>query len=132
MRKILTIGAALGVSACAATAPQGLPATSPTLMTTTGLEAVLGATAAGLTQMFGEPAQDFREPGARKLQFTDGSCVLDAYLYPEGGGGASGVISMNYFVCPKCGTSMYKHSWYYASWPRKACVDCGFDLTAPD
>lgn len=86
MRKSFAVLAALAVAGCTTAAPQSLPTTSPTLMTTTGLEAVLGATAAGLTELFGEPAQDFREPGARKLQFTDGSCVLDAYLYPEGGG----------------------------------------------
>lgn len=32
--------------------------------------------------MFGQPRLDVRESGMRKLQFTNGRCVLDAYLYP--------------------------------------------------
>lgn len=86
MRKTLALAAALALSACAATPPASLPATSPTLMTTSGLEAVLGQTAAGLTRLFGEPSQDFHEPGARKLQFANASCVLDTYLYAQGPG----------------------------------------------
>ncbi len=43
---------------------------------------VIGADARGLTRLFGEPRLDIRDPAARKLQFSDGRCVLDAYLYP--------------------------------------------------
>jgi len=57
-----------------------LPATPPVL-TTAGLERVLGANAAGLTALFGPPELDLREDQARKLQFTGPICVLDAYLY---------------------------------------------------
>lgn len=49
-----------------------------------GLGSVLGATAANLTTMFGQPAADVREGTARKLQFGNATCVLDAYLYPRG------------------------------------------------
>jgi hypothetical protein len=42
---------------------------------------VIGADARGLIRLFGEPRLDIRDPAARKLQFSDGLCVLDAYLY---------------------------------------------------
>lgn len=51
---------------------------------TAGLGGVLGADAAHLTSLFGTPAADVREGTARKLQFTNATCVLDAYLYPRG------------------------------------------------
>ena len=35
---------------------------------------------------FGTPALDTKEAQARRLQFRSGICVLDAYLYPKGGG----------------------------------------------
>lgn len=42
---------------------------------------VIGADARALTRLFGEPRLDIRDPAARKLQFSDGRCILDAYLY---------------------------------------------------
>jgi len=48
---------------------------------TTAQDAVIGRDARGLTALFGRPAQDVREANARKLQFGNGVCVLDAYLY---------------------------------------------------
>jgi hypothetical protein len=42
---------------------------------------VIGSDARGLVQMFGAAQQDVREEGARKLQFANQFCVLDAYLY---------------------------------------------------
>ena len=50
----------------------------------TGLGQVVGATAASLTRMFGTPLADVREGNARKLQFSNATCVLDTYLYPKG------------------------------------------------
>lgn len=47
-------------------------------------EGVAGADAGKLTAMFGKPRLDVQQPGMRKLQFTNGRCVLDAYLYPTG------------------------------------------------
>ena len=52
-----------------------------------GLEGVMGQNAAALTARFGTPALDVREGSARKLQFSNAVCVLDAYLYPRAGGG---------------------------------------------
>ncbi|MEC3950928.1 hypothetical protein [Sphingobium sp. HWE2-09] len=42
---------------------------------------LMGSDARALTQMFGQPRLDIRETTVRKLQFANGRCVLDAYLY---------------------------------------------------
>jgi len=52
------------------------PATRPA---TTGL---VGIDARALQRQFGKPRLDIRDPTARKLQFSNDRCVLDAYLYP--------------------------------------------------
>ncbi|GAA0323425.1 hypothetical protein GCM10009087_37150 [Sphingomonas oligophenolica] len=51
-----------------------------------GLDRVLGQTGGALIGMFGQPVADVREGSARKLQFGNATCVLDAYLYPKGRG----------------------------------------------
>jgi len=43
---------------------------------------LIGTDARGLQRLFGEPRLDIRDPAARKLQFANGQCILDAYLYP--------------------------------------------------
>jgi hypothetical protein len=53
-----------------------------------GLEAVMGKDIAALKRLFGEPRLDIIEVYGRKLQFTGKACVLDAFLYPDGKGGA--------------------------------------------
>ncbi len=52
-----------------------------------GLEGVIGADADQLTRLFGAPRLDVREEDARKLQWSGGACILDAYLYPATPGG---------------------------------------------
>lgn len=42
---------------------------------------LIGSDARHLMQMFGQPRLDIRESTMRKLQFANGRCVLDAYLY---------------------------------------------------
>lgn len=42
---------------------------------------LMGSDARRLTQMFGQPRLDIRETTVRKLQFGNGRCILDAYLY---------------------------------------------------
>ncbi len=51
-----------------------------------GLERVMGRSAGALVALFGPADQDVREENARKLQFSSGICILDAYLYaaPKG------------------------------------------------
>ncbi len=51
-----------------------------------GLDRVIGQPAGALVGLFGQPAADVREGNARKLQFGNATCVLDAYLYPKGSG----------------------------------------------
>ncbi|MCH7627855.1 MAG: hypothetical protein IH997_03965 [Proteobacteria bacterium] len=51
-----------------------------------GLEGVIGADAEQLTRLFGAPRLDVREEDARKLQWSGGACILDAYLYPPAPG----------------------------------------------
>lgn len=51
-----------------------------------GLDRVMGQPAGALVGLFGQPAADVREGNARKLQFGNATCVLDAYLYPRGSG----------------------------------------------
>ena len=48
------------------------------------LERVMGQTGPALNAMFGAPIADVREGDARKLQYGNATCVLDAYLYPKG------------------------------------------------
>ena len=92
-RMILAAGAALTLSGCAATAiPPGRapvldkPATRAPL-SVRGLEGVMGKDIGALKRLFGEPRLDVIEVNGRKLQFSGAACVLDTYLYPEGGGG---------------------------------------------
>ncbi|WP_375427808.1 hypothetical protein [uncultured Sphingomonas sp.] len=74
------------LSACAAPTARPAPAAPVApAFAAIGLERVLGQDAAGLVRLFGEADADMREGDARKLQFESGICVLDAYLYPNGG-----------------------------------------------
>jgi hypothetical protein len=67
----------------AALAPVAIPIPGGTAA---GLDRVIGQTGNGLIGLFGQPAADVREGNARKLQFGNATCVLDAYLYPKGRG----------------------------------------------
>jgi len=84
VRKALVIGSALLAAGCA-TAPPPASLVAPPIISTSGLERVLGHDAHDLIGLFGEPELDVREDQARKLQFVGPICVLDAYLYPKDG-----------------------------------------------
>lgn len=80
-------GLAIGLSACSVAlppAPQVLAPPPP--IRTIGLERVMGQNASALVGLFGAADGDVREANARKLQFSSGICILDAYLYPPSGG----------------------------------------------
>ena len=47
---------------------------------------LIGQTAAGLAGLFGPARQEAYELDARRMQWGNGRCVLDAYLYPKGRG----------------------------------------------
>jgi hypothetical protein len=57
------------------------------------LTTVMGASANALTAQFGRPLLDVTEGSARKLQFGNGTCVLDAYLYPPKSGRGEPVVT---------------------------------------
>ena len=46
---------------------------------------VVGQTARELQSAFGMPSSVLAEGIGRRLQFAGATCVLDAYLYPDGG-----------------------------------------------
>ncbi|AUW57238.1 hypothetical protein C1T17_03175 [Sphingobium sp. SCG-1] len=82
---------ALGLSACAsvpAAAPVStLPPPSGPMASAYGKgHLLIGADAKKLIQMFGRPRLDIRDPSVRKLQFANGRCVLDTYLYASAKG----------------------------------------------
>jgi hypothetical protein len=83
---VLASLAMLGACTTTATAPPIQTIAPPAPIRTTGLERVMGQSAASLVGLFGNADQDVREASARKLQFTSGICILDAYLYPPGRG----------------------------------------------
>jgi hypothetical protein len=95
IRSLPFIATALLLAGCASSGgtPRPLPqrtgdvARQPTLsfprVTTDRSDGISGRTAASLIAAFGQPALDVQEGSARKLQFIDPSCVLDAYLYSQ-------------------------------------------------
>jgi hypothetical protein len=91
-RLIATLTGILALSACGeggTTASSRRPAFIPppvSARSVAGLDKVMGRDARSLVQMFGTARQDVREDGARKLQFANEVCILDAYLYPPAKG----------------------------------------------
>ena len=85
LRSAFILTAALTISACATTPRSAKTAApllvSPPLVTPTGLDRVIGRNAGALISLFGNADQDVREDNSRKLQFSSGICILDAYLY---------------------------------------------------
>jgi hypothetical protein len=87
MKKLLiAIVPALTLAGCGGTIvpPPVRAAPMPIPGGAAGLDRVLGQTGSSLIRLFGQPAADIREGTARKLQFGNATCVLDAYLYPKG------------------------------------------------
>ncbi len=69
-----------------APAPRSTIVVVPQVMAPAGLEGVIGTSAPALLRRFGSPRIDLAEGDARKLQFSDGTCVLDIFLYPVSAG----------------------------------------------
>jgi hypothetical protein len=91
IRATLILLPALALGACAGdgTAPRThMPAPYVPIPggAAAGMDRVIGQPAGALVGLFGQPAADVREGNARKLQFGNATCVLDAYLYPKGSG----------------------------------------------
>ena len=89
MRRIITLSALLFLAGCSGTpAPQETPAPSRVESRPNVVHSnLIGATAAQLIQLFGQPALQVREGPGLKLQWRGRSCVLDAYLYAQGTAG---------------------------------------------
>lgn len=85
IRSLSLLFGALILSACATASKPAKVAgpvlVSPPLVTPMGLDRVIGRNAATLISLFGSADQDVREDNSRKLQFSSGICILDAYLY---------------------------------------------------
>jgi hypothetical protein len=99
---LILLGACLSLGACGSAAPPARPQTAsvpldkpstaapapPPVLSSKGLEAVIGKDMATLVRLFGQPRLDVIEVAGRKLQFSGRACILDAYLYPDGTNGA--------------------------------------------
>jgi hypothetical protein len=87
MTRLIPLAAALLLAGCvpSTTTEQAAPVVAPPAPTfsVVGLESVMGKDARVLEAQFGRPDLDIREGTARKLQFANEVCVLDAYLYPS-------------------------------------------------
>ncbi|WP_066664147.1 MULTISPECIES: hypothetical protein [unclassified Sphingomonas] len=97
MKAIAALSALVLLSACGGggvipppgrAAPVPVPQPGMAALTT-----VMGASANALTAQFGRPLLDVTEGSARKLQFGNGTCVLDAYLYPPKSGRGDPVVT---------------------------------------
>lgn len=85
LRGLAALAALLpGLAACGASVVPAVqrPAVGFTPASKPQPNGILGADARGLTRLFGQPRLDIRDPAVRKLQFANGRCVLDTYLYP--------------------------------------------------
>lgn len=99
IRKLIILSTLPALASCVSSGAMETPAlptaaASP-LSNVEGLELVMGKTAGQLKRLFGNPRADVAEPPARKLQFSSGACVLDAYLYPEKTGGEGRVTHID-------------------------------------
>lgn len=82
--RLAIIALGLALSACGGELAER-PAAGFTPASRLSATALMGADARELVRMFGKPRLDIRDPAARKLQFGNSRCVMDAYLYPPGG-----------------------------------------------
>ena len=82
--RFLPLAAFALLAACART-PQPEAVRTPVAGPQRPVSALIGLSAAELTTHFGAPRIQVREGPGLKLQWTSSTCVLDAYLYPEGG-----------------------------------------------
>lgn len=89
-RGVAAAALALLTAACTPTTTATKPAAASApvrVYAPAGLEGVMGRTAGYIERQFGRADLDIREGTARKLQFENASCILDAYLYPPAAGG---------------------------------------------
>jgi hypothetical protein len=94
MRRLFAFAILSLVAACAR-APRTAPGPTPApVERPSGV--LIGLTASDLAGRFGQPSFQVREGPGTKLQWADGRCVLDAYLYlPESGRGVERVVHVD-------------------------------------
>lgn len=88
MRLTLVASTSLLLAACASTPPLRpveRPAPQPVQQPQRGT--LIGLTTSELGARFGAPGFQVREGPGLKLQWSNATCVLDAYLYPPASGG---------------------------------------------
>ena len=106
MRILVVSLLAITLSACSSATPRpkstSIPMDKPAaaipvrpVLSARGLEAVMGKDSAALIRLFGQPRIDVIEVQGRKMQFSGKACILDAYLYPDGKGGAEVVTHVD-------------------------------------
>ena len=85
LRPLLAALLALPLAACGASivppAPVSRSPSGPPASAFMKSGPLMGMDARHLVQQFGTPRLDIRESSMRKLQFANGRCVLDTYLY---------------------------------------------------
>jgi hypothetical protein len=86
MRRLIAFSLFMGLAACASRPPVPVAQPVPVAPTPQADRGLRGLTANELVGHFGTPALQVREGTSLKLQFRGRHCVLDAYLYPQGGG----------------------------------------------
>lgn len=81
MSRLLPLLLLIPLAACAG--QQGAsPTAGAAVRPAPPLPSLIGHDARRLIEMFGPPGIDVVEGNARKLQFVNDDCVLDAFLYP--------------------------------------------------
>jgi hypothetical protein len=89
---LLVLASLLGACTTSSTVP---PASTPGPITPAPapiLSGISGLSQSEVIARFGAPSFQVREGSALKLQWQNGSCVLDAYLYPPASG--SGTLTV--------------------------------------
>lgn len=81
---LATASACVGPQVASPTAPARKPLSASVAPTGSARGPLIGQTAGSLAQLFGPPRQEAYELDARRLQWSNGRCVLDAYLYAKG------------------------------------------------
>ena len=84
MRISFILITALLAAGCART-PEPQPVQAAPSRPAGPVSALIGLSANELIGHFGQPRLQVREGTGLKLQWTSSGCVLDVYLYPEGG-----------------------------------------------
>ena len=91
MRRLFPL-AALFVAACATT-PRPTPAPAPSVPAPAEVRTnISGLTEAELLARFGPAPFRVREGSGLKLQWQNGTCVLDTYLYPPANGAGAATV----------------------------------------